>query len=160
MPAKRWNGPIRALTLGKDGNVEDSAEAIIHAISFRVPYSIAATGENAKTVGVRLDNTVTVGSGKTELIGRRKKVTKGAERNMGGETEKEILKILEDAISREQSAYRLYSRGESLAEKGELKDIFAMLAREELGHEKLLKQVHHDYKKKLGLKLLKEEDDE
>ena len=73
---------------------------------------------------------------------------------MGGETEKEILKILEEAIQREQSAYRLYSRGESLAGKSELREVFAMLAKEEQGHEKLLKQVHHEYKKQLGLKLL------
>jgi len=79
---------------------------------------------------------------------------------MGGETEKEILKILEDAILREQAAHRLYSRGEAIAGKSELKQVFAMLAKEELGHEKLLRQVYHDYKKKLGLKLLKEEGEE
>lgn len=76
---------------------------------------------------------------------------------MGGQTEKEILRILEDAIEREKAAYRLYSRGEALAGKSELKDIFAMLAKEELGHEKLLKQVYVDYKKRLGLKVLRED---
>ena len=79
---------------------------------------------------------------------------------MGGETEKEILKILEDAIAREQAAHKLYSRGEEIAGKSELKKIFAMLAEEELGHEKLLKQVYYDFKKKLGLKLLREEGEE
>lgn len=79
---------------------------------------------------------------------------------MGGKTEKEILLILEEAIEREKAAYRLYSRGEELAAKGEIKNIFAMLAREEQGHEKLLKQVYYDYKKRLGLKLLRPENDE
>lgn len=73
---------------------------------------------------------------------------------MGGEIEKEILKILEDAIQREQAAYKLYRRGEELAGMSELKEIFAMLAREESGHEKLLKQVYYEHKKKLGLQLM------
>ena len=30
----------------------------------------------------------------------------------------------------------------------------SMLAEEELGHEKLLKQVYYDYKKRLGMKVL------
>lgn len=73
---------------------------------------------------------------------------------MGGETEKEILKILEEAIKREQAANRLYERGASLAEKGEIKDIFTRLAQEELGHEKLVRDIYYEYKKKLGIKLL------
>jgi rubrerythrin len=76
---------------------------------------------------------------------------------MSGEIEKEILKILEEAIHREQAANRLYSKGAALAGKSELKDIFVMLAKEELGHEKMLKQIYHDYKKQLGLKVLKED---
>ncbi|HHO48875.1 MAG TPA: hypothetical protein ENN06_10580 [Desulfobacteraceae bacterium] len=79
---------------------------------------------------------------------------------MGGKTEKEILLILEEAIEREKAAYRLYSRGEALAEKGEIKRIFAMLAKEEQGHENLLKQVYYDYKKRLGLKVLRPGEDE
>ena len=78
---------------------------------------------------------------------------------MGGETEKEILAILEEAITREQAAWRLYSRGKALAGKGEIREIFAMLAREEQGHEKLLKKVYYDYKKRLGLKVLQPEKD-
>ena len=77
---------------------------------------------------------------------------------MSGEIEKEILAILEDAIQRERAAYKLYSRGEELAEKGELKKIFSMLAHEEKNHEKLLRQVYYDYKKRLGLKVLHPED--
>lgn len=75
---------------------------------------------------------------------------------MSGETEKEILRILEEAIEREKAAYRLYQRGGELSGKSELKGVFSMLADEELGHEKLLKQIWHDYKKQLGLKVLKD----
>jgi len=78
---------------------------------------------------------------------------------VGGETEKEILVILEEAIRREQAAHQLYSRGEALAGKDEIRQIFAMLAKEELGHEQLLKKVYYDYKKRLGLKVLQPEKD-
>ncbi len=78
---------------------------------------------------------------------------------MAGEIEQEILHILEEAIKRELAAYKLYSRGEELADKPELKQIFAMLAKEELGHETLLKQVYYDYKKRLGLKVLHHDDE-
>ena len=78
---------------------------------------------------------------------------------MGGETEKEILAILEEAIRREQAACQLYSRGKTLAGKDEIRQIFAMLAQEELGHEQLLKKVYYDYKKRLGLKVLQPEKD-
>ena len=78
---------------------------------------------------------------------------------MSGEVEKEVLKILEEAILRERAAYKLYNRGMELSDKGDLKGVFSMLAEEELGHEKLLKQIYHDYKKQLGLKVLKENDE-
>lgn len=77
---------------------------------------------------------------------------------MSGEIEKEILGILEEAIKREQAAHALYSRGEELSDKEELKQIFSMLSQEELGHEKLLKKVYYEYKKKLGLKVLQPDD--
>ena len=78
---------------------------------------------------------------------------------MSGETEKEILKILEEAIKREKAAYTLYRKGMELAENPKVKGVFAMLAEEEEGHEKTLKQVYHDFKKELGLKVLKDEQD-
>ena len=75
---------------------------------------------------------------------------------MGGETEKEILKILDEAIKREQAAFKLYRKGMELAENQKVRGVFAMLAEEEEGHEKILKQVYHDFKKELGLKVLKD----
>lgn len=75
---------------------------------------------------------------------------------MGGETEKEILGILEEAIKREQAASKLYRRGMELAENQKVKGVFAMLAKEEEGHEKILKGIYHDFKKELGLKILKD----
>lgn len=79
---------------------------------------------------------------------------------MGGDTEKEILSILEEAMKRERAAYNLYSRGASIAEKREIKDIFQKLAQEELGHEKLLTGIYHDFKKRLGLKVFHSDADE
>ena len=78
---------------------------------------------------------------------------------MSRETEKEILAILEEAIRREQAAHALYRRGETLAGKEELRRIFSMLAREELAHEKLLKEIYYEHKKRLGLQLLRPDDD-
>jgi rubrerythrin len=73
---------------------------------------------------------------------------------VGRDTEREILAILEEAIRREQSAHKLYSRGEALADKEELREVFAMLAREELGHERLLRGIYYEHKKRLGMLLL------
>jgi rubrerythrin len=78
---------------------------------------------------------------------------------MGGDTEKEILSILEEAIKRERAAHNLYSRGASLAEKSEIKEVFERLAQEELHHEKLLTDIYHGYKKRLGLKVLHPDDE-
>lgn len=71
--------------------------------------------------------------------------------------EEEILLILEEAIKRERAAYQLYCRGRDLSEQEEIKGVFAMLAEEERGHEKLLKELYRDYKKQLGLKIIKKE---
>ena len=76
---------------------------------------------------------------------------------MGGKIEKEILAILEDAMAREKAAHRLYKRGADIAEKEEMRSVFAMLAEEELKHEKLIRDMYYDYKKKLGLNVLKDE---
>jgi rubrerythrin len=76
---------------------------------------------------------------------------------VGRESEKEILAILEEAIRREQSAYKLYSRGEALADQEEVRALFAMLAREELGHERLLRGVYYEHKKRLGMQVLHED---
>lgn len=78
---------------------------------------------------------------------------------MSGEIEKEILRILEEAIKREQAAYKLYNRGAELSDDRKIKGVFLMLAEEEQGHEQTLKHVYHDYKKQLGLKVLKEDEE-
>ena len=80
-------------------------------------------------------------------------------KNMGGETEKEILRILEEAIKREQAACKLYNRGMELTDNPKIRGVFAMLAEEEEGHERTLKYVYQDYKKELGLKVLKENEE-
>lgn len=78
---------------------------------------------------------------------------------MGGKIEKEILEILEDAMLREKAAHKLYKRGEEIAEKEEMRKIFAVLADEELKHETLIRDMYYDFKKKLGLKILSEKDE-
>ena len=79
---------------------------------------------------------------------------------MGGETEKEILRVLEEAIKREQSAQALYSRGAQLAVHPEIRQIFSTIAKEEKKHEKLLSEIYREYKKKLGLKVFSQDGDE
>ncbi len=73
---------------------------------------------------------------------------------MSGETEKEILKILVEAMKREIAAQNLYKRGAELTDNLQLKTIFQKLYEEELQHEKLLNDMYHDYKKELGFKIL------
>lgn len=73
---------------------------------------------------------------------------------MGGEIEKEILGILEEAMLRERAAHKLYTRGGEIAQQEEMRAVFATLAAEELKHEELIRDMYYDYKKKLGLKVL------
>jgi len=40
-----------------------------------------------------------------------------------------------------------------------IRKIFEKLAAEEHGHEKMLRNLYHDYKKQLGFKVLQPEDD-
>ncbi len=73
---------------------------------------------------------------------------------MGGETEKELLKILEVAVDREKGAQDLYKKGARLAVKPEIKKMFQLLEAEERKHEELLTKEYHEVKKRLGLKIL------
>ena len=77
---------------------------------------------------------------------------------MGGGTEKEILKILEIAMKREVAAQDLYGEGAKKAERPEVKIIFEQLQAEEEKHEALLKDLYRQIKKRLGLKILSEDD--
>lgn len=77
---------------------------------------------------------------------------------MGGDTEKEILTILEIAIKREVAAQDLYADGVKKAERPEVKQIFEQLRAEEEKHEALLKDLYRQIKKRLGLKILSEDE--
>lgn len=79
---------------------------------------------------------------------------------MAGETEKEILLIIEEAIKREKAAQALYIRGAQLAVHPEIKQVFVNIAKEEKKHESLLSGIYHEYKKKLGLKVLHNDGEE
>ncbi len=76
---------------------------------------------------------------------------------MGGETEKELLKLLETALASERAAEDLYRIGAEMAQRPEVKAMFTKLANEEHRHEVLLRQEYHAIKKRLGLKILHDE---
>jgi len=77
---------------------------------------------------------------------------------MGGDAEKEVLKILETAMKRENDAEKLYRRGVEIAVRPEVKEVFNQLADEESKHEKLLRDLYRETKKRLGLKIFGEDD--
>ncbi|MBI5177716.1 MAG: hypothetical protein HZA04_00470 [Nitrospinae bacterium] len=76
---------------------------------------------------------------------------------MGGETEKEILKLLEEAMQRERTAEDLYRTGAELAKRPAMREMFLKLAVEEMRHEETLRKEYHAIKKRLGLKILRDE---
>lgn len=76
---------------------------------------------------------------------------------MGGDTEKELLKLLEDAMASERLAEDRYRLGADLAARPETKAMFHKLADEEKRHEETLRAEYHSIKKRLGLKLLHDE---
>lgn len=69
-------------------------------------------------------------------------------------SEKEILEIIENAIKKEAVSEDLYRRGVEVAMRQEVKDVFAKLAREEAMHAEILRSLYRQYKKRLGLKIL------
>ena len=77
---------------------------------------------------------------------------------MGGDTEKELLKIVEGAIKQENASESIYRRAAELAHQPEVKDMFDRLADEEQKHEAQLREVYRDIKKRLGLKILAEDE--
>jgi rubrerythrin len=77
---------------------------------------------------------------------------------MGGGTEKEILAIIETALKREVAAQDLYAEGAKKAERPEVKSMFEQLRSEEEKHETLLKDIYRQVKKRLGLKILSEDE--
>lgn len=76
---------------------------------------------------------------------------------MGGDTEKELLKLLETALASERAAEDLYRIGAELAKRPEVKAMFTRLAADEHRHEELLRHEYHAIKKRLGLKILHDE---
>ncbi len=77
---------------------------------------------------------------------------------MGGDAEKEILDILKRAMKRETDSEAMYRRGAEIASRPEVKDTFKKLADEEAKHEKVVKELYHQTKKRLGLKILHEDE--
>lgn len=74
---------------------------------------------------------------------------------MSGEAEKEILIILETSMAREREAADLYQRGAEVAIRPEIVKIFKDLANQEKNHEKILHDLYHQIKKRLGMKIFR-----
>jgi rubrerythrin len=72
--------------------------------------------------------------------------------------ERKLLEILEQAIQMEKLAAERYRRGQELAVQEDVKLMFEKLVQDEMGHERLLKERYIQIKKKLGLKIMKEDE--
>lgn len=72
--------------------------------------------------------------------------------------ERRLLDVLEEAIKLEREAVDRYRHGMELASEEEIRQMFERLALDEEGHEKILKERYAQIKKKLGLKIMKEDD--
>ena len=77
---------------------------------------------------------------------------------MGGETEKEILEILARAMRRENDSELMYRHAAELSTRKEVKDVLLRLADEESTHEEVVRELYHQTKKRLGLKILHEDE--
>ncbi len=77
---------------------------------------------------------------------------------MGGDAEKEILDILKKAMKRESDAEAIYRRGAEIALRPEVKETFNKLADEEGKHEEVVRELYHQTKKRLGLKILHDDE--
>ncbi len=71
--------------------------------------------------------------------------------------EQKLLNVLEKAILEEQASTARYKHGASIALEGEVREMFEKLAEDELEHERLLKKQYYEIKKRLGLKVMKED---
>ncbi|MDH5476725.1 MAG: rubrerythrin [Nitrospinota bacterium] len=71
--------------------------------------------------------------------------------------ERKLLEVLEEAIRLEREAADRYRHGKELASLQEIKDMFEQLALDEEGHERILKLRYSEIKKRLGLKIMKDE---
>ncbi|VAX24351.1 hypothetical protein MNBD_NITROSPINAE02-136 [hydrothermal vent metagenome] len=69
--------------------------------------------------------------------------------------EEKLLEILEEAIVDEKASAGRYTHALELAREDESRELLKKLARDELEHERLLKERYHEIKKRLGLKIIK-----
>ncbi len=77
---------------------------------------------------------------------------------MGGDAEKEVLEILAKAMKRESDSENLYKHAAELTTRKEAKEILMRLADEESKHEVIVRELYHQTKKRLGLKILHEDE--
>ena len=72
--------------------------------------------------------------------------------------ERKLLEVLEEAIRMERQAAERYRMGKELAVQEEIKQMFERLANDETEHERILKERYVQIKKRLGLKIMKEDE--
>ncbi len=70
--------------------------------------------------------------------------------------EQKLLEILEEAIVDEKASAGRYIHAQELARDDESRELLKKLAKDELEHERLLKERYHKIKKRLGLKVIKD----
>jgi len=71
--------------------------------------------------------------------------------------ERKLLEVLEEAIRLEREAVERYRHGKELSSQEEVKQMFEKLAQDEEGHERILRERYGQIKKKLGLKIMKDD---
>lgn len=71
--------------------------------------------------------------------------------------ERKLLDVLEEAIRLEREAADRYRHAKELSSLGEIKEMFERLAQEEEVHEQILKERYAQIKKRLGLKIMKDD---
>jgi rubrerythrin len=72
--------------------------------------------------------------------------------------EERLLKILEEAILDEKASAARYRHGAELARDPDVKKMFDDLAADEIAHEATLKERYHEIKKRLGLKVMRDDE--
>jgi len=71
--------------------------------------------------------------------------------------ERKLLEVLEEAIKLEREAAERYRHARELSSQEEVKEMFERLAQEEEVHERILKERYAQIKKRLGLKIMKDD---
>ena len=78
---------------------------------------------------------------------------------ISAEVERQLLEILKEAIEKEKDSQEHFQRGVDLSTHLEIRGMFLQLLAEEKQHERLLMKRYVEIKKRLGLKVMREEEE-